>query len=151
MVSRAMVEAGQTQLIIQAANKCISTYRATGTLDSVAFGIGGYEDDSRHLCVIPEVRSWCALLCQEFPVFAVIEPATVEWFLPCIADIRVVRAGKHSTLVEWPKDWYSSIEPFVQRAFELIWSISPSEAEACRLRDEMVVRCKGGFHRLGLQ
>jgi len=151
MVRRSMIDAKDTSLIVNAGTSCIDKYQTTGIMETIDFGISGYENDPRHLCTKSEVRSWCSLLCSEFPIFLLIGPTTIAWFSPCILEVEVVETKTNSTLLRWPDDWYASVEPLVEKALDKIWGLSKNKEEAEGIRDEMAERCRGGFKLIGLQ
>jgi hypothetical protein len=150
LVSRAEVIAGDISLVTKAANDCIASYKRNGSLELLKFGIGGFDDDPRHLCDVPQVRSWCAKLYQTFPIFAIIDTMTIEWLLPCVADVKVVGKGSASTQVEWPNNLADLINTICERAEHLFRSMSGSDHNVSQLYGDYMLRMRAAAKKLGL-
>jgi hypothetical protein len=53
--------------------------------------VHGYDDDSRELYLIPEVRKWAAKVFEAAPVLPLLlAEDTVQWFVMCLVDVEVL-------------------------------------------------------------
>jgi hypothetical protein len=150
LVSRAEVSAGDISPVLKAANDCIASYKRNGSLELLKFGIGGFDDDPRHLCDVPQIRSWCAKLYQALPVFTITDTMSIEWLLPCVADVKVVSRGSASTQVEWPNNLADLINTICERAEHLFHSMSGSDRNVSQLYGDFMVRMRIAARKLGM-
>jgi len=82
----------QIELIERQVVETIATYLKEKTLRRFRFGISGYDQDTRPLFQVPEVRTWCRKLYTKCPsIFLFIEWETIYWFFLSIAEIEILK------------------------------------------------------------
>jgi len=68
--------------------------RQRGTYQPWNLTISGYENDSRELLEIPEVRAWCKKCIEMMPhLLALLSQDAINWFVFCVVNVK---AKKHN-------------------------------------------------------
>ena len=76
-------------------NSVAEELRRTGTYQPWNITISDYDDDSRDLLEIPEVRAWCKKCIEKVPhLLALLSQDTINWFVLCVVDVKTIRNGK---------------------------------------------------------
>ncbi len=70
-------------------------------LGTINISVAGYEDDSRALFTIPEIRQWCAEMVQKSRALPFLDEETLRWCMPAIAPIEIIDANKSTTQFRW--------------------------------------------------
>lgn len=121
-IPRAHIELLDISLVEELFHKAHMELQANGFVAAWAVLIGGYENDSRELCEIPEVRAWSKKVHVEYPAFPyLLLPGSLMWYLFSLLDLR--KAGRRDS---------SGWTPFILESLDQLDNLS-SEISAAIL------------------
>jgi hypothetical protein len=143
LVGISEINSKDTSLIKGAVMECLSDCTVKGgEFVPLHFGISAFDDDSRALFDIPEVRAWAEQLYIVCPfILAIVDSPTMKWLVPCIADIEIIERKKKAT--SWkmnPKTEEQFIAHVLHARDTVFKSIAKSEEEHVRLCAEHTQR-----------
>jgi hypothetical protein len=143
LVGISEINSKDTSLIEGAAMDCLYDYAMkAGEFVPVTFGISAFDNDPRALYDIPEVRAWANQLHATCPtILAVVDAQTMQWLIPCIADIEITERKGNAT--SWrinPKTEKQFIAHVLQVRNTTFKKIAKSEEEYIRLCAEHTQR-----------
>lgn len=148
-VSRQSVLTGNMHDVDVISRMAIADIQQHGIFQPCNMTISGYDDDPRHLCEIPEIRTWCKNVYIKAPYLpCLFSENTIGWYVLCLLEIETVGGRRRSLL---PRE-QSMIEDFLRVVgqkdpqaaermresfeWEKIFHIKSSE-DACRLLAEV--------------
>jgi hypothetical protein len=144
MITLQEIENSDFLRVAQAVKTCIDLYKEKRELELIAFGISGYENDSRALFDIPVVRKWSKAMYEAVPyVLDLLDPSTLSWLLPSIADIEILNPTGTTTGWRFREDTREAfIKQSVNIRMKLCNYLAANQQEFDELSDAAFARFK---------
>jgi hypothetical protein len=147
MITSQEIENSDFLRVIQASERCVDLYKEKRELELIAFGISGYENDSRALFDIPDVRKWAKAMYEAVPfVLDLVDPSTLSWLLPSIAAIEILNRTDNTTDWRFREDTRKAfIEHSVNVRIKLCNYLAANKHEFDELADAAFERFKSSI------
>lgn len=147
MITSQEIENSDFLRVTQAVTRSIDLYKEKSELELIAFGISGYENDSRALFDIPDVRKWSKAMYQAVPyVLDLLDPSTLSWLLPSIADIEILNRTGSTTGWRFREDTREAfIKHSVNIRMKLCNHLAANQQEFDELADAAFARFKSAI------